>query len=171
MADANPIKLCECGCGAEVGRRFVSGHNSKLPRKHGMSSTRMYMAWAGMIARCKRPSHSHWKFYGARGITVCDRWLKFENFLADMGERPAGTSLDRYPNRDGNYEAGNCRWATALEQRANRDDNIRVGEESLKDLAKKHGLKYSTLYHRYITGERGSRLTWPTRLTSKDTAD
>jgi hypothetical protein len=75
-----------------------------------------------MWARCTDPKNERFKNYGGRGITVCDRWLEFKNFLADMGERPAGMTLDRIdPN--GNYEPGNCRWATASEQRRNQRAN------------------------------------------------
>lgn len=88
-------------------------------KTHGMSNTSTYQIWCGMIARCRKPSHGRYKYYGGRGIKVCDRWLKFENFLADMGERPGDLTLDRI-NNDGNYEPGNCRWAHHIDQIANR---------------------------------------------------
>jgi hypothetical protein len=74
-----------------------------------------------MLSRCDDPSQDSYKYYGGRGITICERWRVFENFLADLGVRPEGMTLDRYPNRDGNYEPGNCRWATHREQRINQD--------------------------------------------------
>lgn len=91
----------------------------------------MYGAWAGMVNRCHNPNNASFARYGGRGTTVCDRWRKgeggksgFECFLADMGERPAGMTLDRQ-NANGNYEPGNCRWADARTQRVNLSDHGR----------------------------------------------
>lgn len=78
-----------------------------------------YQSWCAMINRCFQPSQPSYQYYGARGITVCERWRSYENFLADMGERPEGMTLDRIDN-DLGYEPSNCRWATATEQSRNQ---------------------------------------------------
>lgn len=91
-------------------------------RMHGFSRTGTYKAWANMIQRCTNERHPFYADYGARGIAVCARWGKFENFLHDVGVRPRGLTLDRIDN-DGDYEPGNCRWATWSEQRQNRRDS------------------------------------------------
>jgi hypothetical protein len=90
-------------------------------RVHGMKGTPEWKTWMGMKQRCFNPTSHRYPDYGARGITVCDRWLHdFGAFYSDMGPRPtAKHSIDRI-NNDGNYEPGNCRWATTVEQRANR---------------------------------------------------
>lgn len=78
------------------------------------------------MCRCYKPATNGYSRYGGKGITVCARWLGpvgFENFLFDMGDRPDGMTLDRYPNRVGNYEPGNCRWATYKEQNNGRSNN------------------------------------------------
>lgn len=135
-----PLWLCRCACGAErlvLGRNLRRGHSTACRaccntrhghnRKTGQSPE--YAAWAQAKNRCRSPSDPQWKNYGGRGIEMCDRWAdSFELFLADMGPRPAGEmpsgraiySIDRYPDNDGNYEPGNCRWATAKMQASNQ---------------------------------------------------
>jgi hypothetical protein len=92
-------------------------------RQHGhcvaRKVTRTYKSWNAMRERCSNSSASNYADYGGRGIVVCDRWSTFENFLADMGERPEGMTLDR-KDTSGNYEPSNCRWATPTEQQRNR---------------------------------------------------
>jgi hypothetical protein len=91
--------------------------------KHGHTRngkpTSEYTAWYSMIQRCENPNHKKYYLYGNRRITVCKRWHKFENFLKDMGLKPSGLTLERR-NNNGNYEPGNCYWATHKEQRNNR---------------------------------------------------
>lgn len=91
---------------------FTHGHT------RGPKHSRIYGSWRHMLERCLCKTSDHYAGYGARGIKVCKRWLKFENFLADMGERPEGKSLDRR-NNNGNYTKKNCRWATQREQTQN----------------------------------------------------
>jgi hypothetical protein len=124
---------CVCACGT---RRLVRGDGlregrstncgcvrreklRKLATTHGMTGTRAYYCWQDILQRCFNPRDAWYHCYGARGITVCDEWLSFENFYADMGDPPDGLSIDRI-NNDGNYEPGNCRWATRAVQNANR---------------------------------------------------
>jgi len=94
--------------------RSQHGHAS---HRRGISPT--WRSWRSMINRCRNPRSDGYAGYGGRGILVCDRWSEFENFLADMGERPEDMTLDRMDN-DGNYEPGNCRWATRSEQQRNK---------------------------------------------------
>lgn len=91
--------------------------------RHGLSNTPTHVTWMSMNQRCNDPGAVQYPYYGGRGITVCDRWQSFENFLADMGERPEGLTLDRIDG-DGNYEPGNCRWATKSEQAKNRKKRL-----------------------------------------------
>ncbi|SRR6266550_4256032 len=102
------------------------GHTSRH-NKNGMS--REYRIWAGMITRCTNPRNHTWKYYGARGISVCPQWHSFEKFFADMGNCPPGLSINRI-NNDGNYEPGNCNWATGEEQASNKRDPVRVCRRS-----------------------------------------
>lgn len=117
------------------------GHASK-----GSSPT--YRTWDSMKKRCSDPKNASWPRYGGRGIKVCERWLKFENFLTDMGVRPDGRSIDRIDN-DGHYEPGNCRWATPKQQQLNTRlaKPITFGGETLsrRDWAARLGLTLQAL--------------------------
>lgn len=112
-------KTISCGCYAAVAsseRNTKHGHGPSGVRK---KKTPTYVSWQSMKARCHNPKATSYERYGARGITVCRRWHKFENFLADMGERPEGMTLDRRNNNRG-YSKANCRWATPKQQHENR---------------------------------------------------
>lgn len=85
----------------------------------GGKESSTHAIWRGMIARCENTKNASYPRYGGRGIKVCERWQSFENFLADMGERPAGMSVDRADN-DGDYEPGNCRWVGHSDQQKNK---------------------------------------------------
>jgi|ERR1017187_1850017 hypothetical protein len=100
-----------------------------MPRlSHGATRvvTPEYRVWGSMMQRCTNPKRENYQRYGGKGIAVCDRWRTFANFLADMGPRPAGTTLDRYPDHDGPYAPGNCRWATREQQDNNKSSAIMV---------------------------------------------
>lgn len=98
-----------------------------ITKTHGLTGSRTYMTWAAMKSRCNSDKEEEYKYYKGKGIKVCDRWINsFENFLEDMGVRPHGYTLDRFPNKEGNYEPSNCRWATPTQQVRNRGCNKMV---------------------------------------------
>lgn len=124
-------------------------------RTHGMSKTRIYKTWGAMRERCENPHNKSFHRYGARGIFVCERWRRFENFYADMGDCPPGLSIERIDN-DGPYSPENCRWATKSEQASNRRSNHIVEYQgramSVRDWASELGLIYGTLLNRLRRG-------------------
>jgi len=94
---------------------------------HGMSHTKLYKVWSNMIHRCHNPNSISFKYYGGRGISVCEKWRgSFVAFRNDVGEPKAGLQLDRFPNKLGNYEPGNVRWATPKQNGRNRTNNLLV---------------------------------------------
>lgn len=158
---------CLCSCGKES--VVTTSHLRKRTIKscgclrrdilttHGHSkSTPEYRIWSAMKTRCTNPRQEGFPNYGGRGIKVCERWLSFENFLADMGHRPSPThEIDRIDN-NGNYEPDNCHWATKRQNRNNRRDSRLLTHEgktqSIAQWAEELGFNYSTLYQRLKLG-------------------
>lgn len=167
------LYLCKCVCGNESkvsGSHLKSGHSRscgclKLDtiRTHGCSwrngkscPTGAYSSWMNMKHRCSNPETRMFKYYGGRGIKVCERWKDFTNFLADMGEPPTRKhSIDRI-NNDGDYEPSNCRWATRKEQASNKRSNILMTlngkTQTLTEWAIEIGVKPNTVICRLRRG-------------------
>lgn len=153
------LSRCECGRGEIMATSTVLKDKAKTgvgcyhcsPRPkvtHRMTETKTYRIWSAMKSRCSNPNHSDYHLYGGRGVKVCERWQSsFEAFLEDMGVKPEGLSIDRI-NSDGNYEPGNCRWATDEEQGQNTRRCIKielagVSYPSLAALCRAYSLSYS----------------------------
>lgn len=172
--------VCRCDCGRRV---IAIGGNLRKDRhtmscgclnsdrvrarnlSHGLTGTPEWKAWTGMRVRCARVKGNRYHRYGGRGISVCKRWLNFQNFLSDMGQRPTGCSLDRI-NNDGNYEPSNCRWATRSEQARNRRNNrhvIAFGKSKLLvEWSEEYGIGLQKLWSRLKKGWTPERaLTQP----------
>lgn len=155
---------CRCDCGREWTVRSSAlrrgqtdcGCQRKRVISHGYAPrggmTPTYRIWAGILQRCCNPKSSAFKHYGGRGITVCDAWKEsFEAFLADMGERPSGLSIDRRDNEKG-YEPGNCEWATNEEQARNRRNNHKLDGETLTEASRRLGLNHTAILRRLKRG-------------------
>jgi hypothetical protein len=160
---------CLCDCGASVvvvGSSLRSGltkscgcYRAEYRVTHGKSrnGTPEYRVWAGMLSRCLTSSSSGYHNYGGRGIKVCDRWMSFENFFADMGPRPSPRhSIDRFPDNNGNYEPNNCRWAVKEMQDRNRRTNRLLAHRGeilcLTEWAERKGLHPAVLDWRLRNG-------------------
>lgn len=160
---------CRCECGVLKEYRLYTLRNgntkscgclareatSAMMRTHGLSDTKEFKIWNGMLHRCSNSDSQAYRHYGGRGIKVCERWsTSFEAFLEDMGPRPSAKhSIDRIDN-DGNYEPGNCRWATQKEQARNTRVNYLVEHDGqtkcVAEWAEQCGVKPSILYHRLV---------------------
>jgi hypothetical protein len=165
---------CLCDCGKDTIVRFYSLKSGNTRScgclfkeinfgitaiTHGATKdrkvTRAYQAWKAMKVRCQNTKSKYFKNYGGRGITICERWQSFTNFLADMGECPAGLSLER-SNNNGNYEPGNCKWTTMEEQNRNRRSNVFITFEGrtqcMSDWANEFHLRPGALRYRLSRG-------------------
>jgi len=137
-------KTKSCGClrGETIGN---------MRRTHSAGGTPTYLVWKGLRNRCNNPNEVGYKNYGGRGITYCERWEKYENFVQDMGNKPDGMSIDRI-DVNGNYCKENCRWATREQQNNNKRCSINLTYQNqtltLAQWAVILDIKYSTLYHR-----------------------
>lgn len=135
---SEPKRYCNKSCAA---KHATLGRN----RRHGMSFSSIHEAWCSMRKRCNDPDHAAYKKYGGRGIRICERWDVFENFYADMGDKPGKRySLDRIDN-NGNYEPGNCRWATPLEQTQNRECSWTPEQDEILRKSLADGLRHKDI--------------------------
>jgi len=144
-----------CGCL----RKATCAATGKRNKTHGQSNktiTPTYRTWSAMRSRCLSADDKDYHKYGARGITICDEWNSFENFYNDMGDRPKGLTIDRVDN-NGNYEPGNCRWATAKEQGLNRRPTRMLEKDGMvlcmNDWHKKLKLHWRVLERMITSGE------------------
>lgn len=137
--------------------------------KHGGHGTLTYNRWRAMRQRVSRHRSAHHAEY-YHGVKCCDRWASFQAFLEDMGECPLGLTLDRFPNANGDYEPGNCRWATMAEQNANRSNCIRITRDGVTkiatDWARELGLRPSTVIERLRRGWDHDRALSAPRIKS-----
>lgn len=164
-------RLISCGCKQGYGNGTTRKH--KIALKHGKSGTSIYLTWQGMISRCHNQNNKNYHQYGGRGILVCDSWHKFENFYADMGDKPTKElSLERIENNSG-YNKDNVKWGTKSEQHRNKRDNhfLKLDDEllTLSEWSRKTGLNAATISGRLRMGwDALKTLTEPPRKPIKD---
>lgn len=143
---------------------------------HGMTSTPEHTAWRNMRARCRDSKRDDYRLYGGRGIKVCDRWGRsFQAFYNDIGPKPTPRhSLDRYPDRNGNYEPGNVRWATASEQANNKRTNLVITldgkSNTIAQWGKLLGIRPWIIGDRLRRGDSAERALRPVEHRHKDTS-
>jgi hypothetical protein len=159
------IRSCTC-----LQKEVAGLHARNLTYSHGRRKSSIYNIWAAMLQRCMNPNNRGYGNYGGRGIKVCKRWLRFENFLTDMGERPTGMTLDRRNNNEG-YSPANCRWATPLQQGNNSRKNrllTYLGEtRTLQHWADHLGINNSSLITRLARWPLEKALSTPARADSR----
>lgn len=154
--------VCDCGKNKVIrGDNLLRGSTRscgcsfiEFLSTHSGSGTREYNIWCHVRARCLRPTNKAYKRYGGRGIKVCDRWLDFANFRADMGPCPPGHSIERL-DCNGNYEPSNCKWIPRKDQPLNRRNRVFVYYQGqrrlLTDLAREHGMRIDTVHSRVVS--------------------
>lgn len=162
----SPVKWnCKCDCGKAVTVSYShisSGHTKSCgcirsrPKTHGLAKTPEYRIWNSMGQRCMNKNQISYKHYGGRGISVCERWAIFENFIADMGSRPTSDhQIDRI-NNDGDYEPANCRWATQIENARNKRTTLWVEKDGKRmtvvEWAEKLNIPAKRIYNRLSSG-------------------
>ena len=185
--------ICRCVCGTEKTIYRTSLFNGStqscgcLKREnnilfrnrttHGKTHTPVYQVWTNILTRCRNKKSTRWHRYGGRGITMCERWMTFENFYADMGDPPEGMELDRIDNDKG-YSFDNCRWATRTQQANNRSNNTLIAyngrTQTIAQWAHETGVHERTLSWRHNHGWLPPELFQPVkrrRDDSKETTD
>jgi hypothetical protein len=151
----NSGKTISCGCESlrRASKRAHVMHSANVT--HGASKTPAYSVWAHMRGRCQNPNNRAYQYYGARGITVCERWETFENFLADMGHPSPNQEIERIDNDQG-YSPDNCRWASKREQQNNRRTNRLITYEgrtqTIAQWAREIGKPFNVVRKRLISG-------------------
>lgn len=177
--DTKWLFICDCGNNFEANGYYVrSGKVKDCPScaagrvriasvKHGLSNTAEFSTWTDIQTRCYNKNAKAYSSYGGRGIKVCVRWLEsFDNFINDMGNRPANKSIDRIDN-DGNYEPSNCHWATVSQQQRNKRNKHLIEIDGVKkhlcEWAKEFGLNASTILIREKSGLFGKDLIAPSK--------